>query len=333
MRILGIESTCDETAAAIVEDGVKILSNIVASSASMHQKYGGIVPEVAAREQIKVIIPTIEECIKESGVESRDLDAIAIAYGPGLIGSLLIGTETARSLALSWDKPLIGVNHLVGHIYANWLDKEKLPKFPLIALVVSGGHTDLILMKGRGKFKWLGGTRDDSAGEAFDKVARVLGLGYPGGPEIEKLAAGFLGPGGDIKLPRPMIVTKDFDFSFSGIKTAVVNLVGGLELVVNSKEEIAHEFQEAVVDVLAKKTIGAAKKFGASSIVVGGGVAANNVLRERIKNDGNKKDIEVFFPSKSLSIDNGAMIAAAAFYEKNIVDPLTLRADPGLHFV
>lgn len=330
MKILGIESTCDETSAAIVENGSKILSNIVASSATMHQKYGGIVPEVAAREQIKVIIPTIEECISKSGIGREDIDAIAIAYGPGLIGSLLIGTETARALALAWDKPLLGVNHLIGHIYANWLEREDPPMFPLIALVVSGGHTDLILMKKRGDFKWLGGTRDDSAGEAFDKVARVLGLGYPGGPEIEKLASRYSQKDGQVKFPRPMTGSGDFDFSFSGIKTAVVNIVSQNKDIDNA--EVAHEFQEAVTDILVKKTLTAAKKFSARSIVVGGGVAANSVLRKKMEEVGDKNNIKIFFPPKSLSIDNGAMIAAAAFYEKNLVGPLTLRADPGLHF-
>ncbi|MDO8487172.1 MAG: tRNA (adenosine(37)-N6)-threonylcarbamoyltransferase complex transferase subunit TsaD [Candidatus Curtissbacteria bacterium] len=360
MLILGIESTCDETSAAIVEDGRKILSNIVASSAAMHEKYGGIVPEVAAREQIKVIIPMIGEACQVSGVRCQELDAIAIAYGPGLIGSLLIGTETARALALAWNKPLIGVNHLVGHIYANWLmpvetpfleqkrlnskfpacqslalagrQIPNLPKFPLIALVVSGGHTDLILMEKRGDFKWLGGTRDDSAGEAFDKVARMLGLGYPGGPEIELLATSHQGlEVSKFKLPRPMAGSGDFDFSFSGIKTAVVNRVKdeGERVKVGA---IAYEFQEAVTDILVKKTLAAAKQFSAQSIVVGGGVAANSVLREKMEEAGKKNRIKIFFPPKSLSIDNGAMIAAAGFYEKNLVDPLTLRANPGLHF-
>lgn len=350
MKILGIESTCDETSAAVVENGRKILSNVVASSASMHKKYGGIVPEVAAREQIKVIIPTIQECLRESRVESQDLDAIAIAYGPGLIGSLLIGTETARVLALAWNKSLIGVNHLVGHIYANWLsvdssqltEKSKTgrkpltanrqPEFPLIALVVSGGHTDLILMKGQGHFKWLGGTRDDSAGEAFDKVARVLGLSYPGGPEIERVARNYKLQITNCKLPRPMMGSKDFDFSFSGLKTAVVNMVGQKSDVEGQRSAIAYEFQEAVCDVLINKTFAAAQKFKAKTIVVGGGVAANGKLREKMKAAGLKNGFRIFFPDKSLSIDNGAMIAAAGFYERNIVDPLTLRANPGLHF-
>ncbi len=330
MRILGIESTCDETSAAIVEDGKKVLSNIVASSSLMHQKYGGIVPEVAAREQIKVIIPTIQEALLDANTTSAELDAIAIAYGPGLIGSLLIGVETARALALAWEKPLIGVNHLVGHIYANWLEPaSSVPQFPLVALVVSGGHTDLILMKKMGQFKWLGGTRDDSAGEAFDKVARVLGLGYPGGPEIEKVASQSQSGKSTFRLPRPMIGSGDFDFSFSGIKTAVVNIAGKGNLDVGT---ISYEFQEAVVDVLVSKTLKATKKYRGKSIVVGGGVSANGRLREKMADAGEKNNIDVIFPEKRMSIDNGAMIAAAAFYEKNIVDPLTLRADPGLHF-
>lgn len=360
MLILGLESTCDETSAAVVKDGTVILSNIVASSASMHQKYGGIVPEVAAREQIKVIIPTIEESLRAAGIKSQDLDAIAIAYGPGLIGSLLIGTETAKALALAWNKPLIGVNHLIGHIYANWLAPVGIsnfkfqisnsPKFPLIALLVSGGHTDLIYMKGHGNFKWLGGTRDDSVGEAFDKVARVLGLKYPGGPEIERLAISHQRlEVSKFKFPRPMAGSGDFDFSFSGLKTAVVNLVNPYTTTLSpsrkrgsgfstesritiNRAEVAYDFQEAVCDVLIKKTFAAAEKFGVKTVIVGGGVSANTRLRERFNNVENTKKICVLFPQKNLSTDNGAMIAAAAFFNQDFVDPLKLRADPNLYF-
>ena len=259
MKILGIETTCDETGAAVVKDGRKLLSNVVSSSVDLQKKYGGVVPEVAAREQIKVIIPVIEEALikasqilnskheilnksQKSKIQNwakKNIDAIAISHGPGLIGSLLIGVETAKSLALAWEKPLIGVNHLVGHIYANWISLDNKPKFPLIALIVSGGHTDLILMRKHGDFKLIGTTLDDSAGEAFDKVARLLGLGYPGGPEIERVARQLTVDGSQltVKLPRPMIGSGDFNFSFSGLKTAVVNLVHSDEAIVHSKEK------------------------------------------------------------------------------------------------
>ena len=348
MTTLGIESTCDETGVALVRDGNRIIANVVSSSILMHQKYGGVVPEVAAREQIKVIIPCLKEALESVGNPQKSIDAIAVSYGPGLVGSLLVGVETAKTLALIWDKPLIAVNHLLGHIYANWVNQA--PKFPLVALVVSGGHTDLILMKRHGTYRWLGGTLDDAAGEAFDKVARVLGLGYPGGPEIEKLAS--QSEKSTVKLPRPKINDNDFDFSFSGLKTAVINLVHssprsatnfakasmvkkasrGEQFVVHGKGEIAFEFQNAICDVLVKKTVSAAMKFGVRSIVVGGGVAANSVLRHQMSDAGRKNGIDVYFPPKEMAVDNGAMIAAAAFYNQEFVDPLKLQADPGLHF-
>ena len=390
MIILGIETTCDETGASVVEGdpksslGLKVLSNVVASSFDLQKKYGGVVPEVAAREQVRVIIPVINEALenaaevggwkletgrgngkldKESNIQLQNpdshlfrliskIDAIAVAYGPGLIGSLLIGVETAKTLALAWNKPLIPVNHLVGHIYANWLaltvngkwkmvngKRQKsiayLPltiHFPLIALIVSGGHTDLVLMRDHAKFDLLGSTLDDAAGEAFDKVARVLGMGYPGGPEIEKLAVKVESGKYSIKLPRPMINSKSFDFSFSGLKTAVVNLIHSSEIIDHRRAEIAAEFQKAVVDVLVNKTMKAAEKFGAKTIIIGGGVAANELLRSQMTTQSSRTGITVLFPSKKLSVDNGAMIAAAAFYNFKQVDPLKLSADPSLHF-
>ena len=336
MIILGIETTCDETSVGIVEDGAKVLSNIVSSSAPLHKKYGGIVPEVAAREQVRLIVPVLDEALDNAGCKLSDIDAVAAAHGPGLIGSLLIGVETAKTLALVLDKPLIPVNHLVGHVYANWLDNNRI-KFPLVALIVSGGHTDLILMSGFGKHRWLGGTRDDAAGEVFDKAARVLGLGYPGGPEIEKIASNFQIRNSkseirNFRFPRPMIGENNFDFSFAGLKTSVVNRVKSLELSEKNIAAIAYEFQEAIVDVLVKKTVRAAKKFGAKSIVVGGGVAANERLRQGFAECGKQLAIPVFFPPKNLSVDNGAMIAAAAFYEKNFANSLKLQANPSLHF-
>ena len=383
MKILGLETTCDETGAAVVEGelgskhGVKLLSNVVATSAELQKKYGGVVPEVAAREQVRVIMPIITEAIfnasetLNSKLENlnklqnpqiskwvrENIDAIAVAHGPGLIGSLLIGVETAKTLALAWEKPLIAVNHLVGHIYANWLNQdvdrgsyivhrekkrphERLtmndkPAFPLVALIVSGGHTDLVLMKKHGDYKLLGSTLDDAAGEAFDKVAKVLGLGYPGGPEIERKARqGTRDRGqGTLNFPRPLINSNDFNFSFSGLKTAVVNRAQELESKrVIDKAEIAFEFQQAVVDVLVTKTIRAAQKFGVKSIVVGGGVAANNSLRSQLTVYSSRIGVPVFFPERALSVDNGAMIAAAAFYNFKKIDPLKLSADPSLHF-
>lgn len=353
MKILGLETTCDETSVGIVQDGKKVLSNVVSTSADLHKKYGGIVPEVAAREQVKLMVPVIDESLRLARQKICEVDAISVAYGPGLIGSLLVGVEAAKTLAVILDKPLIAVNHLVGHVYANWLTVDSsqlmlmskkssvnrelktvnLPEFPLVALIVSGGHTDLILMREFGDFKLLGSTRDDATGEVFDKVARVLGLGYPGGPAVEHLARQFTvhGSQSTVKLPRPMINDESFDFSFSGLKTAVVNLVNRSSSIVNRKQ-VAHEFQNAIVDVLVKKTFRAAKKHQVKSIVAGGGVAANSELRRRMSEAGQKLGVDVFFPSKGLSVDNGAMIAAAAFFEKNFVDPLKLQADPGLHF-
>ncbi len=280
MIILGVETTCDETAAAVLTNNnnrITILSNIVASSASLQAKYGGIIPEQAAREQIKSIIPVIQEAIENCKLKIENLDAISVSYGPGLIGSLLVGVETAKTLALVWNKPLIPVNHLIGHFYANWIDnqykvecieyrgrKQKnkpfildtlytIPAFPCLGLLVSGGHTDLVLFKSHGKYIYLGGTRDDAAGECFDKCARLLGLLYPGGPGISKLArlAKRAQKGKDsYKLPRPMIDSKDFDFSFSGLKTSVSNIVSNKRLTINDKRNFAASIEQAIVDVL-----------------------------------------------------------------------------------
>ena len=332
MIILGIESTCDETGIALVKDGKKILSNVVATSVNLHKKYGGVVPEVAAREQVKVIIPVLKETIAQADVSVGKIDAIACAYGPGLIGSLLIGVETAKTLALVWNKPLIPVNHLLAHVYANWLSSDsKFPEMPIVALIVSGGHTDLILMTGHGKFRFLGGTRDDAAGEAFDKVARILGLSYPGGPEIEKLAGDYNFKQSKFNLPKPMASGNNFDFSFSGIKTAVFNLSQKSSLTSLDKLEIAYKFQAAVCEVLVKKTQKAASKYRVKSIVVGGGVAANSELRRQMSEVGQNQKIKVFFPEKELAIDNGAMVATCAYYLSKKAAPLSLKADPSLH--
>lgn len=348
MIILGVESTCDETAIAVVEDGRKVLSNVVASSSAMHEKYGGIVPEVAAREQIRCIIPTIAEAILDSGVVSRDFDAIAVAYGPGLIGSLLIGVETAKSLALAWDKPLIGVNHLVGHLYANWIRQEsksrraKEPeiKFPAIGLVVSGGHTDLVCMESHDKITFIGGTLDDAAGEVLDKVGRILGLGYPGGPAIEREANKFQYQIPNIQchatlkgltIPVPMVGNTSFNFSFSGLKTAVANKIqfekGDVDV-----SRICYELQERIFQSLIKKTNSAVQKYGAKSVVIGGGVSANESLRNMMSAAVQENGVDIYFPQKQYSTDNGAMIAAAAFFHQNYKEVTKLQADPSLYF-
>lgn len=311
MKILGIETSCDETAAAIVQDGTKIISNVIASSQNIHAKYGGIIPENAAREQVKSIIPVIKEALV------TDIDAIAVTVGPGLIGSLLVGVETAKTLALVWKKPIIPVNHLVGHIYANWLTK-KTPEFPAIVLIVSGGHTELVLMKGHGQFKLIGGTRDDAAGECFDKCARILNLGYPGGPAIEKAAV----KNNLCKLPRPMINQKNYDFSFSGLKTAVMNLSRTQNL---EPSHLAFELQEAITDVLVKKTLKAAEEFKVKNILLAGGVAANKRLREKLPS--------ALAPDFKFCTDNAAYIASAAYFNFNPVSWEKISADSGLDLV
>lgn len=329
MIILGIESTCDETSVGIVENGVTVLSNIVSSSADFHNKFGGIVPEIAARQQVKVMVPVLLQSLNI--VEITKVDSLAVAYGPGLAGSLLIGVETAKALSVIFNRPLIKVNHLVGHFYAPWLcENFGQIKFPAIALVVSGGHTDLLLVKDHEIFDWLGGTLDDAAGEAFDKVARVLNLKYPGGPEIELLSTGFKRSDVPIKFPSSLMEKGNFNFSFSGIKTSVLNYT--LKNKKYDKAEVAFYFEEAVVNVLIKKTISAAKKFNARSILVGGGVSANQKFRSLIIKESDLNDFKCFLPKKEFSGDNGAMIASAAYFNRDYVNPLMLQADPSLYF-
>lgn len=327
MHILGIETSCDETAAAVVENGRKILSNIVASSVELHQKTGGIIPEVAAREQLKCINPVIEETIQNSKCKVQNLDAIAITVGPGLIGSLLVGVETAKALAYIWKKPIVPINHLQAHLYANWL-KGKTPQFPAIGLVVSGGHTDLVLMKDHGKIKWLGGTRDDAAGECFDKTARVLGLPYPGGPEIAKLAE--KGNPQAYDLPRPMIKQKNLDFSFSGLKTAVINLKRKQKKI--KKADMAVGIQQAIIDVLVGKTAKAAERYRVKSVLLAGGVAANKQLRKQMETEIQKlkPKIALFVPLPKLCTDNAVYIAANAFFNFKPIPWQKIKANPGL---
>lgn len=321
--ILGIETSCDETAAAVVEDGRKILSNVVASQITLHAPYGGVYPELASREHVLKIVPVIEDGLKEAGITLKDLSAVAVTHGPGLAGSLLVGVNTAKAIAFSNELPLIGINHLEGHIYANWLESvgatlavargttasvAPTKQFPLLALIVSGGHSEIVLMRGHNDYQQLGRTLDDAAGEAFDKVARLLGLGYPGGPEIQQAAEG--GDPNAFALPRAWL-RGSHDFSFSGLKTAVLHLVKSFDGKPLPVADIAASFQAALIDVLVEKTISAAQGFGAKQILLAGGVAANAHLREQMTA---RAHVPVLIPPPKLCIDNGAMIASAAWW-------------------
>jgi N6-L-threonylcarbamoyladenine synthase len=312
--IMGVETSCDETAVAIVEDGKKIISNIIASQIKVHQKYGGVVPEIASRKHMECIIPVIDKALSESGKKLSDLSGIAVTYGPGLIGSLLVGLSVAKAIAYAQNIPLIGVNHLEAHIYANFLEHKGI-KTPLICLIVSGGHTSLVYIKDFRKYKLLGQTKDDAAGEVFDKIAKVLDLDYPGGPIVEQLAKE--GNSSLIKFPRPLLNDGSYDFSFSGLKTAVIYYIK--ELKEKNKiipvKDILSSFQQAVVDVLVEKTLRAALEFKTKQIILAGGVAANNSLRRKIKEKASLLNIKVFYPSLSLCTDNAAMVASAGYYK------------------
>jgi len=314
MLILSIETSCDETSAAVVKNGSEVLSNVVASQVEFHKKYGGIVPEIASRKHIEVINPIIKEALDQANITFNDVNAVAVTYGPGLVGSLLVGICAAKAIAWSLGVPLIGVNHLEGHIYANFL-KSKLqnPKFPFICLIVSGGHTSLVLVKDHGKYETLGRTRDDAAGEAYDKVARFLNLGYPGGPIIDKLAKE--GNPRAIEFKRPMLEEEfGYDFSFSGIKTAVVNLATRDPRL--ATRDIVASFQQAVVDVLVEKSIRAARAYNCESIALAGGVAANSALRNRLETKAKENELEVYTPPVKYCTDNAAMIGCAAYHKK-----------------
>jgi N6-L-threonylcarbamoyladenine synthase len=312
VKILGIETSCDETAAAVIEDGRHVRSNVIASQAAMHGRYGGVVPEVAAREHLTAMLPVVRAALDGARCAPRELDAIAVTYGPGLAGTLLVGVSVAKALAYAWEKPLVGINHLEAHLYANWLDEEGKPSdppFPLLGLIVSGGHTDLVLMRDHGDLRRLGRTLDDAAGEAFDKVARLLGLGFPGGPAIERAAEG-VAPAPDIRLPRAWLPDSD-DFSFSGLKTAVLHVTRGEKGPPPAVPEISASFQAAVVDVLVTKTLAGAERENARAVLLCGGVAANGPLRAEM---AKRSPVPVFVPSRALCTDNGAMIGACAYY-------------------
>ena len=312
MLVLGIETSCDETAASVVEDGTKILSNVVYSQ-MVHNKYWGVVPELASREHMKTVVPVVKSALDDANVQLEKIDGVAVTFGPGLVGSLLIGLSFAKALSYSLGIPLIGINHIEGHIFANFLENLHLEP-PLVCLVVSGGHSNLIYVADRGEYELLGRTRDDAAGEAFDKVAKVLNLGYPGGPIIDQASRS--GKDDLVKFPRAYLEEGSFDFSFSGLKTAVAIYVSKLseEELERDRIDIAASFQEAVVDVLVDKGIRAClfKKVG--NIALAGGVARNSRLRERLEMEAEKHDLKVFHPSPILCTDNAAMIASAGNY-------------------
>jgi N6-L-threonylcarbamoyladenine synthase len=329
--ILAIETSCDETAAAIVRNGLEPLSNIVASQIDWHRKFGGVVPEIASRKHLEFINIVINEAMKKAGVKFNELDAIASTYGPGLIGSLLVGLSSAKAIAYVLSKPFIGVNHIVGHIYANFISNKEI-EVPLICLTISGGHSDLIYFEDLGNFKILGRTKDDAAGEAFDKIARVLGLGYPGGPAIERKAEN--GNPEAIQFPRPFINRDNYDFSFSGLKTAVLNYLHNQKQ--KCKEiniaDVAASFQKAVFDILISKVMKSIDNYPVKSIILSGGVAANKLLRKRFENELKSIALPLYYPELSLCTDNAAMIGAAAYYQylKNDFSPLSLNAEANL---
>ncbi|MFH0912557.1 MAG: tRNA (adenosine(37)-N6)-threonylcarbamoyltransferase complex transferase subunit TsaD [Patescibacteria group bacterium] len=305
--ILGIETSCDDTGVALVKDGREILGSLVASQVKLHARFGGVVPEVASRKHMEVILALVDTLLRQTKVGSQAIDAIAVTSGPGLLGSLLVGINTAKTLAYLWNKPLIEVDHLIGHIYSNWLTNKISPGWPILALIVSGGHTELVLMKNFTQFQSVGGTRDDAVGEAFDKAAKILGLGYPGGPIIARIAKKGTAP----KLPRPMI-DNGLEMSFSGLKTALSRVA-----LSSNKSALAHEFQEAIVEVLATKVNRAIKKYHPAVLLLAGGVAANPVLREKLKILAKTHKINYFMPEIKYCADNAAMVALAAYYLKN----------------
>ncbi len=312
--ILAIETSCDETAAAVIENGQRIRSNIVSSQITVHQKFGGVVPEIASRHHLENLPWVVDQALEQAEVSFAELDAVAVTYGPGLVGALLVGVAGAKAMAAAQGIPLIGVNHIEGHIYANFLAHPALG-FPLLCLLVSGGHTHLVALEGHGKYRVLGRTRDDAAGEAFDKVARAMGLGYPGGPKIQAAAAN--GEGAGIELPRAWLEPGSLDFSFSGLKSAALNYLNraaqkGEEV---NKSDLAAGFQQAVVDVLVGKTLAAAKQSGAGTVLLAGGVAANQALRRELGEACRQEGLDLYYPPVELCTDNAAMIGCAAYYK------------------
>ena len=314
INILAIESSCDETAAAVVHNGRKVLSNIISSQIDLHKLYGGVVPEIASRKHIEKINQVIEEALKEAEVTLKDIDAVAVTYGPGLVGALLVGVAEAKAIAYAAGLPLVGVHHIEGHISANYIEHPDLEP-PFACLVVSGGHTHLVVVKDYGKYEILGRTRDDAAGEAFDKVARAIGLGYPGGPKIDKLAKE--GSPLAISFPKAKVADAPYDFSFSGLKSAVLNYLSGCKMKNQPivEADVAASFQKAVVDVLVEHSMWAIDEYGFDKFAIAGGVASNSALRMAMEEACRKKDIKFYHPSPIFCTDNAAMIGVAGYYE------------------
>lgn len=329
--MLGIETSCDETAASVVRNGREVLSNIIFSQIELHKLYGGVVPEIASRKHIEKINQVIDEALAVAEVSLQDIDGIGVTYGPGLVGALLVGVSEAKAISFATKKPLIGVHHIEGHVSANYIEHPELEP-PFLCLIVSGGHTHLVLVKEYGEYEIIGYTRDDAAGEAFDKVARAIGLGYPGGPKIDKLAKE--GNKDGIAFPRAHIEGAPYDFSFSGVKSAVLNYINSCEMKneeINTAD-VAASFQEAVIDVLVTRTVQAAKDHRMKKVAIAGGVAANSSLRETMERECKNNNLSLYYPSPIYCTDNAAMIASAAYYEfiKGARSGLDLNAVPNL---
>lgn len=312
--ILAVESSCDETAAAVVKNGREVLSNIIYSQIALHTEYGGVVPEIASRKHIEKINQVIQQALSEAEKELKDMDAIAVTYGPGLVGALLVGVSTAKAISFASGIPLVGVHHIEGHISANYIENKELEP-PFVCLVVSGGHSHLVLVNDYGEYEILGRTRDDAAGEAFDKVARAIGLGYPGGPKIDRLSKE--GNPDAIHFPRAKVAEAEYDFSFSGLKSAVLNYLNSCQMKGEevNRADVAASFQKAVIDVLVEHSMDAVRRFGASKFAIAGGVASNSSLREAFEAACKKEKIEFYHPSPIFCTDNAAMIGAAGYYE------------------
>ena len=329
--ILAIESSCDETAAAVVKNGREVLSNVINTQIAIHTEYGGVVPEIASRKHIENINPVIKKALTDAGVTLDDIDAIGVTYGPGLVGALLVGVAEAKAIAFAKNKPLVGVHHIEGHISANY-DENKELEPPFVALVVSGGHTHLVKVNDYGEYEIIGRTRDDAAGEAFDKVARAIGLGYPGGPKIDKLAKE--GNPEAIEFPRAHVDDAPYDFSFSGIKSAVLNYINSANMQGKeiNRADVAASFQKAVVDALVSRAVKLAKECGMDKLAIAGGVASNSALRAAVQEECAKNNIRFYSPSPVLCTDNAAMIGAAAYYEyiKGVRHGYDLNAVPNL---